>query len=198
MFTLVAPQSPVSEDKEDFLLAYGDYAKRIELVDITKYDAHIDQDAHAVVPLTGMHCGYHPWRSLTKFGLDAADVQTLMDESANVCPITGLPYNALLPRAIHFLSPEDPSIAALAQPGFSFLFQPGFVQYAMPCYGSGEGPGLLSLDDVEHVLLGSGYTEGMLPYDGFSEFVSARIPLAIGSSEPAAYLLCAARMWFNK
>lgn len=198
MLTLAAPKAPLAEDQAQFFSAYGDYSRWIETIDLVSYDSHIDENTHAVVPLMGMHCGYNPWRALPKLGLDPNDVDLLMQESANVCPITNQPYNALLPRGIHFLSPEDPEIAALVPPEASFLLRPGNAHLAFPCYGRGHGNGGLSLNDIQRVLLGSGYTDVMLPYDGQSEIVSVRIPLVLAGTEPVAYLLCAARLWLNK
>lgn len=204
MFTLDAPQTTCTEDDLSDFSDYGDFWKRIEPVTSDDYANHVD-DMHAVVPLMGMHCGYNPWRALSKFDILNQDIHFLMTESAHVCPITNQSYNALLPRAIHFLHPEQRHVTSLAKPGFSYMFQPGFIHAAKHCYGGCEDQNedgvRLSLNDIERVLLGTGYTDCMLPYDGHSEIVPVRIPLVIDrlpGTMPAAYLLCAARKWLNK
>lgn len=163
-----------------------------------------DIDSMNPMPLVGScSFSYNPWAALVAAGIDIEDIQKLRDLSKNHCPCSTMDYNAIVPIAILTNDASVYTNAGRMPEMFHGLHEDGDWNrrsWTTNLYEDGEIVGCehnksidYHLSDVERAMLGSGYTEMILPSDGSHGLIFATIPLDNGDK-----IVVIGWEWYNK
>jgi len=156
------------------------------------------------MPLVGScSFSYNPWEALAAAGINIDDVQNLKDWSKNHCPCSMMDYNAIVPIAILTNDATVYTKAGRMPEMFHGIHEDGDwnrKSWIDKIYEDGEIVGQeynksfdYHLSDVERAMLGSGYSEMILPSDGSHGFIFATIPLDNGDK-----IVVIGWEWYNK
>ena len=172
---------------------YGGYCKYLEAVDWELFRTMNP------MPITGAFSS-NPWNALIEAGIYETDVEDLKRWSKNHCPCSEMDYYAMVPVCIltsdanrYIGDDEGQWYYNLLSDGDWNRYQNWGVSNERPEAEIPENDPEKHLGSVKRAMLGSGYTEMILPSDGSHDFIFASIPLDNGDK-----VIIIGWEWYNK
>jgi len=172
---------------------YGEYCKYLEKVDWELFRTMNP------MPILGIFSS-NPWNAMLGFGIDKTSVENLKQWSRNYCPCSDMNYNSIVPVSI-LTSDADRYIGGDKAHWFYDLLSDGdwnrYQNWGISNEDSSKDKSRETPEDylstVSRAILGSGYTECILPSDGGHDLIFAMIPLDNGDK-----IVTIGWEWYNK